>query len=74
MELTRLPSRLQLAITRNLSFCYATLPGTHNSGITLADGYGNLDPQFQEYFKWIRWVVSLTPASSQHADHNLWGS
>ena len=40
--------------------CNATLPGTHNSAITLADGYGNLDAQFQEYFAWIRWVVSVT--------------
>jgi len=38
--------------------CNATLPGTHNSAIDLADGYGNLDAQFQEYFVWIKWVVS----------------
>ena len=36
----------------------ATLLGTHNSGITIADGYGNRDEHFQQYFKWIRWVVS----------------
>ena len=36
--------------------------GTHNSGITLADGYGNLDPQFGDYFQWIKWVVSAWPA------------
>ena len=32
--------------------------GTHNSGITLADGYGTLDPYFQKYFEWIKWAVS----------------
>jgi hypothetical protein len=46
----------QLNLTRRLPFCYANLLGTHNSGITLADGYGNLDPQFEQYFKWIKWV------------------
>ena len=35
--------------------CNATIPGTHNSAIDLADGYGNLDAQFQQYFAWIRW-------------------
>ena len=51
---------VQLALSRKVSMCNATLPGTHNSAITLADGYGNLDAQFQEYFAWIRWVVSVT--------------
>ena len=51
---------MQLALSRKVSMCNATLPGTHNSAITLADGYGNLDAQFQEYFAWIRWVVSVT--------------
>ncbi|KAK9810142.1 hypothetical protein WJX72_005510 [[Myrmecia] bisecta] len=45
-------------LSRRLPFCYAQMPGSHNSGIALADGYGNLDPYFQEYFKWIRWVAS----------------
>ena len=40
----------------------ATLLGTHNSGITIADGYGNRDEHFQQYFKWIRWVVSRMPS------------
>lgn len=51
---------LQLALSRKLSICNATLPGTHNSAITIADGYGNLDPQFQQYFAWIRWIVRLS--------------
>lgn len=41
----------------------ATLLGTHNSGITIADGYGNRDEHFQQYFKWIRWVVSRMPST-----------
>ena len=48
---------VQIKLARRLPLCYATLLGTHNSGINLADGYGNLDEQFQEYFKWIKWVV-----------------
>lgn len=51
---------MQWAINRKQPLCNAVLPGTHNSGITLADGYGNLDLQYQEYFKWISWVVSDT--------------
>ena len=49
--------RTQLALARAVPFCYATMLGTHNSGITLADGYGTLDPYFQRYFEWIRWAV-----------------
>lgn len=49
--------KTQLALSRKLSMCNATLPGSHNSAIDLADGYGNLDAQFQEYFVWIRWVA-----------------
>ena len=51
-------SLAQNALAKRLPFCYAALLGTHNSGITIADGYGNLDARFQQYFKWIRWVVS----------------
>ena len=49
---------VQAQLSRLLPLCLATLLGTHNSGITIADGYGNRDEYFQEYFKWIRWVVS----------------
>ena len=38
--------------------------GSHNSAISLADGYGNLDPYFQQYFKWIKWVVRAFPFTS----------
>lgn len=49
---------LQNALARRLPFCYATMLGTHNSGITLADGYGVLDPYFQKYFEWVKFAVS----------------
>ncbi|CAL8466894.1 g6430 [Coccomyxa elongata] len=50
--------KTQLQLVRRLPFCLAQLLGTHNSAISLADGYGNRDEYFQEYFKWIRWVSS----------------
>jgi len=43
---------------RQVPLCYSSMLGTHNSGITLADGYGTLDPYFQKYFEWIKWAVS----------------
>lgn len=39
--------RQQARLVQSLPLCWATLLGTHNSAITLADGYGNLD----EYFR-----------------------
>ena len=59
---------LQLELSRRLPLCYASLIGTHNSGITLADGYGNLDLAYQHYFRWISWVVSakFLPAAAFH--------
>lgn len=48
----------QLELSRRLPLCYASLLGTHNSGISLADGYGNLDLAYQHYFRWISWVAS----------------
>ena len=62
LDAGRLPHELltdaQTELSRRLPLCMATLLGTHNSGITIADGYGNRDEHFQQYFKWIRWVVS----------------
>lgn len=46
----------QNALARRLPLCMATMLGTHNSGITLADGYGNLDLSFEQYLKWIKWA------------------
>lgn len=39
--------RQQSRLVQTLPLCWASLLGTHNSAITLADGYGNLD----EYFR-----------------------
>jgi hypothetical protein len=47
----------QWELARRLPFCLATLLGTHNSAITMADGYGNLDAYFQQFFSLISWVV-----------------
>ncbi|GMF35326.1 unnamed protein product [Phytophthora lilii] len=62
-----------LAYQRNLAFsgklCYAQLPSTHNSAITLADGYGNRDQLLNanlnsaksySYLKTNNHVLSLT--------------
>ena len=49
-----------LPLPAQVPLCYSTMLGTHNSGITLADGYGTLDPYFQKYFEWIKWAVSLS--------------
>ena len=46
----------QRALGNSLPFCDAPLLGTHNSAITLADGYGALDPAFRELFAWVRWA------------------
>jgi len=55
----------QNALMRRLPFCYATMLGTHNSGITLADGYGTLDPYFQKYFEWIKFAVRSSRSRSR---------
>lgn len=49
---------MQLGLARHQPLCYAQLLGSHNSAITLADGFGNRDPMWQSYFKYIKWVVS----------------
>lgn len=49
--------RQQTRLGQALPLCYATLLGTHNSAITLADGYGNLDEHFQDFFAYIKWAV-----------------
>ncbi|KAK1947192.1 hypothetical protein P3T76_001202 [Phytophthora citrophthora] len=43
----------KLAYRRN--FCSATLPGTHNSAINLADGYGVEDHVFEGYLRYFSW-------------------
>lgn len=51
------PVNMQNQLARRVPFCWATMLGSHNSGITLADGYGVLDPYFQKYFAWVKLVV-----------------
>jgi hypothetical protein len=53
--------RFQHKLSSSLPLCYSSWFGTHNSAITLADGYGNLDPVYQSMFEYIAW---LTPAGS----------
>jgi hypothetical protein len=49
--------RQQSRLVQTLPLCWASLLGTHNSAITLADGYGNLDEYFRGFFKYIKWAV-----------------
>ena len=51
----------QELLSARLPLCLATLPGTHNSAVTLADGYGALDPAFRAFFSWVRWVQPDAP-------------
>ena len=48
-----------LALQRKLAYrrnvCSATLPGTHNSAINLADGYGVEDHVFEGYLRYFAW-------------------
>eukprot|EP01026_Neomeris_dumetosa_P039188 TRINITY_DN320_c0_g1_i5.p1 TRINITY_DN320_c0_g1~~TRINITY_DN320_c0_g1_i5.p1 ORF type:complete len:478 (-),score=57.15 TRINITY_DN320_c0_g1_i5:483-1841(-) len=37
--------------------CYQTFLGTHNSAITLANGYGNEDLQYEKYLRYIKWIL-----------------
>lgn len=48
--------RLQARLARTLPFCFTCMFGTHNSAITLADGYGNLDASYQALFKYVKWA------------------
>jgi hypothetical protein len=51
----------QRALAARLPLCYAPLLGTHNTAITMADGYGALDASFQALFSWVRWVRPGAP-------------
>ncbi|CAK4083898.1 unnamed protein product [Aphanomyces euteiches] len=44
----------KLAYTHNL--CHAQLPGTHNSAITIVDGYGVEDHVFESFLSYIPWM------------------
>ena len=50
--------RLQARLASTLPFCFSCLFGTHNSAISLSDGYGNLDPYYQALFKYVKWASS----------------
>jgi len=50
--------RMQTRLSRALPFCFSSMFGTHNSAISLADGYGNLDPVYQDLFRYIKWAGS----------------
>ena len=51
----------QEALSARLPLCLAALPGSHNAAVTLADGYGALDPAFRAFFSWVRWVQPDAP-------------
>lgn len=54
----------QARLTQTLPLCYSSLLGTHNSAISLADGYGNLDPYFQG-----GWVAGWPGEGRGHVGH-----
>lgn len=67
--------RQQARLVQSLPLCWATLLGTHNSAISLADGYGNLDAYFQGGMLLLgtagcRWVL-LDAVLSTHMCHAL---
>ncbi|KAG7375234.1 hypothetical protein PHYPSEUDO_002391 [Phytophthora pseudosyringae] len=47
--------KLQRKLAYRRNFCSATLPGTHNSAINLADGYGVEDHVFEGYLHYLSW-------------------
>jgi hypothetical protein len=49
-------ARLQARLARAAPLCFASFLGTHNSAISLADGYGNLDPQWCALMKYAALV------------------
>lgn len=61
----------QTKLVQTLPLCYATLLGTHNSAISLADGYGNLDDYFQGFFKYIRWALHDFSGAPLHTNNQL---
>lgn len=56
--------KLQNTLAASIPFCYSSWLGTHNSAITLADGYGNLDPVYQSMFDSVRWLIPSGAAST----------
>lgn len=48
--------RVQRQLAYGRTLCSAQLPGTHNSAITMADGYGAEDHVFEGYLRYISWL------------------
>ena len=63
--------RQQARLVQSLPLCYATLLGTHNSAISLADGYGALDDVYRAYFKYIRWALHDFSSAPLHTNDQL---
>ncbi|KAL6779087.1 hypothetical protein ACKKBF_B18815 [Auxenochlorella protothecoides x Auxenochlorella symbiontica] len=63
--------RTQLDAQADVPLCRASLLGSHNSAITLADGYGNLDEYWQGYFRYIKWAIPAG-ASPRLRTNNHW--
>ncbi|KAL4419285.1 hypothetical protein ABPG77_008335 [Micractinium sp. CCAP 211/92] len=61
----------QSRLVQTLPLCYANLLGTHNSAITLADGYGALDEYFRGFFEYIKWAVSDFRDAPLHTNNQL---
>ncbi|KAL4424092.1 hypothetical protein ABPG75_001393 [Micractinium tetrahymenae] len=61
----------QSRLVQTLPLCYASLLGTHNSAITLADGYGALDEYFRGFFKYIKWAVKDFRDAPLHTNNQL---
>lgn len=49
--------RLQHRLSSSLPLCRASLLGSHNSAITLADGYGNQDGFFSGLLEYAEWLA-----------------
>ncbi|KAG6611643.1 uncharacterized protein IUM83_13796 [Phytophthora cinnamomi] len=47
--------KLQRKLAYRRNFCSAALPGTHNSAINYADGYGVEDHVFEGYLQYFSW-------------------
>lgn len=60
---------IQNALARQNNICYATLEGTHNSAITLANGYGNSDAIYNEQLEEISMYL---PPWSFWRTNNQW--
>ncbi|EFN52069.1 hypothetical protein CHLNCDRAFT_139316 [Chlorella variabilis] len=61
----------QTKLVQTLPLCYQFLLGTHNSAISLADGYGNLDDYFRGFFKYIKWALPGFADAPLHTNNQL---